>query len=133
MNNPEIKLKPWGREVWFAHTEKYAGKILEVKKGKRLSLQYHKQKMETQYVVSGLIKFTVGPDKEHLEEKILQPGDKYDIYPGLIHRVEALEDSVVFEVSTPELDDVTRLDDDYGRPDQGNHEEIDRKLATEQS
>lgn len=129
IENPEVKPKPWGREIWFAHTERYAGKILEVSKGKRLSLQYHEQKMETQYVVSGLVKLTVGTDKDHLEDKILHPGDKYDIYPGLIHRVEAMEDSVIFEVSSPELTDVVRLDDDYGRPEKGNDEVLDKKLA----
>ncbi len=127
--SPQIKPKPWGREIWFAHTERYAGKILEISKGKRLSLQYHQQKMETQYVISGLVKLTVGHDKNQLEEKMLKPGDKYDIYPGLIHRVEAMEDSVIFEVSSPELEDVIRLDDDYGRPEKGNNEEMDRKLS----
>lgn len=115
LNEIVIKEKPWGSEVWFAHTDKYAGKILKVSKGHRLSLQYHKVKMETQYLMSGQIRFTIGTDKNNLEEKIMNPGDKFDLLPGTIHRVEAIEDSEIFEVSSPELDDVVRMEDDYSR------------------
>lgn len=125
------KDKPWGREIWFANLSGYVGKILEVKKGKRLSLQYHQVKTETQYVLSGKVKLTVGKDKNDLQEIILNAGDKYDIFPYTIHRVEALEDAQIFEVSTPELEDIVRLEDDYGRPEQGNDEALDRKLAKE--
>lgn len=128
MENVEIKTKPWGREVWFGHTDRYAGKILEVKKGHRLSLQIHKQKMETQYVYSGRIKLWVGSEENDLKEVILEPGQKYDIMPGTIHRVEALEDSEIFEVSTPELNDITKLADDYGRVGSGNNESLDQSL-----
>lgn len=128
MDKPEIKLKPWGREIWFAHTEKYAGKILEVTAGNRYSLQYHEKKIETQYVYSGKVKFTYGTDKDNLQEEILNPGDKIDVAPYTIHRLEALEDSEIFEVSTPELDDVVKLDDDYGRSGKGNNEELDNTL-----
>jgi mannose-6-phosphate isomerase len=128
MDKPEIKLKPWGREIWFAHTEKYAGKILEVTKGSRYSLQYHERKIETQYVYSGKVKFTYGTDKDNLQEEILNSGDKIDVTPYTIHRLEALEDSEIFEVSTPELDDVVKLDDDYGRTGKGNNEELDNSL-----
>ncbi|NIA02023.1 MAG: cupin [Nitrospirae bacterium] len=128
MDKPKIKLKPWGREIWFAHTEKYAGKILEVKAGNRYSLQYHEKKIETQYVYSGKVKFTYGTDKNNLQEKILNSGDKIDVTPYTIHRLEALEDSEIFEVSTPELDDVVKLDDDYGRSGKGNDEELDKTL-----
>jgi mannose-6-phosphate isomerase len=124
----QIKEKPWGREIWFANTAGYAGKILEVKKGGRLSLQYHEKKTETQYLFAGRVKLFVGTHKDRLEERILSPGDKYDIYPYTIHRIEALEDSKIFEVSTSELEDVVRLADDYGRPDRGNHEELDQQL-----
>jgi len=126
-----IKLKPWGREIWFAHTSSYAGKILEVKKGHRYSLQYHEKKQETQYLFSGKVKFIYGPDKDHLEEKILNPGDKMDVLPYTVHRVEALEDSQIFEVSTPDLDDVIKLEDDYGRNGKGNDEEADAALHKE--
>ncbi|KKT76919.1 MAG: Cupin 2 domain-containing protein [Candidatus Peregrinibacteria bacterium GW2011_GWA2_44_7] len=129
----EIKIKPWGREIWFAHTEKYAGKILEVKKGHRLSLQYHEQKRETQYVYSGKVKFIYGPDEAHLEEKILNPGEVADVPVGMLHRVEALEDSQIFEVSTPELTDVVKLADDYGRFGKGNDESKDQELARKQN
>jgi len=127
----QIKEKPWGREIWFGHTDNYAGKILEVKKGKRLSLQYHEHKSETQYLYSGKVILTVGKDKNQLQEIILNPGDKYDIFPYTIHRIEAIEDSEIFEVSTAELEDVVRLEDDFDRPNKGNHEELDKKLNSE--
>jgi len=124
----QIKEKPWGREIWFADMAGYAGKILEVKKGARLSLQYHEKKAETQYLASGKVKLTVGTDKNNLRDITLNPGDKYDIFPYTIHRIEALEDSSIFEVSTSELGDIVRLADDYGRPDQGNDEKLDTDL-----
>ena len=120
--------KPWGREIWFANLAGYVGKILEVKKGKRLSLQYHEQKTETQYVYSGKIKLTVGTDQKSLKEVTLSAGDKWDILPYTIHRIEGLEDSQVFEVSTSQLEDVVRLADDFGRPQKGNDEALDKKL-----
>lgn len=126
----EIKIvkKPWGEEVWFAQTEKYAGKILKVSKGHRYSLQYHERKMETQYLYSGLVKFIFGESEDSLQELILKPGDKIDVVPPMIHRVEALEDSEIFEVSTPELDDVVKLHDDYGRSGKGNDFDGDERL-----
>lgn len=133
MENIQFKDKPWGREIWFAHTAAYAGKILEVKKGHRLSLQYHEQKMETIYIFSGKIKFTVGTAEESLEERILESGDKYDILPYTIHRIEALEDSKIFEVSTPELEDIVKLQDDYGRSGKGNNEALDSQLSKKTS
>ncbi|MBI4235252.1 cupin [Candidatus Peregrinibacteria bacterium] len=124
----QIKNKPWGREIWFAHTDKYAGKILEIKKGHRYSLQYHERKHETQYVQSGQVKLIYGTEKDNLQEKILNPGDKVEVSPYTIHRLEAMKDSQVFEVSTPELDDVVKLDDDYGRSGKGNDEQLDHQL-----
>jgi len=127
---PQIKLKPWGREVWWANTKKYAGKILEVKKGGRLSLQYHRFKEETQYLLSGKVELTYGTDAKRLKKKTILPGTVFHIEPKLIHRIEGIAaTSVIFEVSTPHLKDVIRLDDDYGRPGQGNDERLDRKLA----
>lgn len=125
----QIKPKPWGKEIWFAHTDRYAGKILEIKKGHRYSLQYHKNKQETQYILKGLIKMTYGSTTTTLKEIILNPGDKMDITPGTIHRAEGLEDSEILEVSTPELDDVIKLEDDYGRSGEGNNENLDTKLS----
>jgi mannose-6-phosphate isomerase-like protein (cupin superfamily) len=109
--------KPWGEERWLAHTDRYAGKILILKKGHRLSLQYHERKHEVQYVDSGKIKYTLGSVDEPgvFEEVVVGPGTTVLLPPGAIHRMEALEDSRFFEVSTPELEDVVRLDDDYGR------------------
>ena len=125
----QIKEKPWGREIWFANIAGYAGKILEIKKGKRLSLQYHEKKVETQYLLSGKVILHVGKDRDNLEKVILNPGDKNDIFPYTIHRLEGLEDSEIFEVSTSELEDIIRIEDDYGRPKKGNHEELDKKLS----
>jgi quercetin dioxygenase-like cupin family protein len=124
----KIKDKPWGREIWFADLAGYAGKILEVKKGARLSLQYHVKKTETQYLASGKVNLTIGTSEKNLKVITLNPGDKYDIFPYTIHRIEAIEDSSIFEVSTSQLDDVVRLADDYGRPDSGNDEELDSRL-----
>ena len=122
-------IKPWGKEIWFAQNEHYAGKLLYITKGKRLSLQFHEKKSETQYLFSGKVKFTFGVNENNLQEIILNPGDKFDIYPYTIHRVEGIEDSLIFEVSTPELDDVVKLADDFGRTGKGNNFELDAKLA----
>lgn len=108
--SPKIVDKPWGREVWYAHTDRYAGKVLEVDAGHSLSLQKHRIKHETLYLQSGRMRFTL--DDEEFEWR---PGEAIEIAPGTVHRMEALEDSVILEVSTPELDDVVRLEDRYGR------------------
>jgi len=109
--------KPWGEEHWLAHTDRYAAKMLIVRKGKRLSLQYHERKHETQYIEAGRVRYMLGSrdDPSHLLEVIAEPGTTIDLPPGAIHRMEALEDARIFEVSTPDLDDVVRLEDDYGR------------------
>jgi mannose-6-phosphate isomerase len=126
----KIKPKPWGREIWFADTSKYAGKILEVQKGQRLSLQYHRQKEETQYLFSGKVKITFGVDAERLETKVLNSGDVFHIPPKMIHRIEGLAKlSKIFEVSTAHLTDVVKLSDDYGRSGVGNDEKLDRELS----
>lgn len=107
--------KPWGYELIFSHTDKYAGKILFVKKGCKLSLQYHRKKDESLYIQSGSLKLHLGEDKNSLTACSLQSGQCIRIEPLKHHRIEALEDSFIFEVSTPELDDVVRIADDYGR------------------
>jgi quercetin dioxygenase-like cupin family protein len=107
--------KPWGGELWFAHTDLYAGKLLYVKAGQRLSIQYHAAKDETSLLLAGRLLVSQGPAPDSLIEKELGPGDTWRNSPGLVHSMEALEDSTVIEVSTPELDDVVRLADDYGR------------------
>ena len=108
--------KPWGREIWLAHDNgRYAGKILEIRKGHRLSLQYHERKHETLYLFEGKVKFTLENDRGELEEAIMEPGDIRVVRPMRKHRMEAVEDCKFFEVSSPELDDVVRLSDDYNR------------------
>jgi mannose-6-phosphate isomerase-like protein (cupin superfamily) len=112
---PRIVTKPWGQELIFAHTAEYAGKILYVTAGHRLSLQYHERKHETVYVRRGLINATIATSGGRMRQVKLYPGDMLDVPAGRVHRFEALEDSEIFEVSTPELDDIVRLSDDYGR------------------
>ncbi len=107
--------KPWGYEIIWAKTDKYIGKILHVCAGKRLSLQYHKIKDETLYVQKGCIELLLGKDEAHLEKKTLNIGQSQHIPAGMLHRMTALSDSDVFEASTPELDDVVRLQDDFNR------------------
>jgi mannose-6-phosphate isomerase len=109
--------KPWGHEVWWADTDAYAGKILHVDAGHRLSLQFHREKDETSYLLSGRLRLTQGPSAEDLQEREIGPGQVWRVEPGTVHTIEAIEDSVVLEVSTPHLDDVVRLQDRYGRAD----------------
>ena len=109
--------KPWGYELIFAHTEQYVGKVLFVRAGQALSLQYHQVKDEAWYVQSGRASLelgTVGDDGSHHTVE-LSAGDAYHFRPGTIHRVAAIEDTTILEVSTPHLDDVVRLEDRYGR------------------
>jgi mannose-6-phosphate isomerase len=107
--------KPWGHEIWWAHTDEYAGKILVVDAGHQLSLQLHREKDETSYLLSGRLRLTRGATAEELEVKEIEAGHAWRVEPGTVHSIEALEDSVVLEVSTPQLDDVVRLQDRYGR------------------
>jgi mannose-6-phosphate isomerase-like protein (cupin superfamily) len=106
--------KPWGYELIFAKTGKYVGKILHINRNETLSLQYHEMKEETLYVVRGELKLTIEYDGDR-RELALRAGQAFHIPPRLIHRMEAVEDTDVAEVSTPELDDVVRLEDRYGR------------------
>jgi mannose-6-phosphate isomerase-like protein (cupin superfamily) len=123
---PKIVEKPWGREIWYADQASYAGKVLEVKQGRRLSLQYHERKTETLYLLSGkvLLTFRAIASGETPAVSLVTPTDQCFWLPGqalhvpvrTIHRFEALEDSVLLEVSTPDLTDVVRLQDDFSRP-----------------
>jgi len=115
MGGPRRIEKPWGHEEIWAETEAYVGKILVLRKGERLSLQYHRRKEETLYLQSGKVLCTLGDQEHALAERILTPGDVVHLPPGRRHRFQALEDSRLFEVSTPFLDDVVRLEDDYQR------------------
>lgn len=106
--------KPWGYELIFAQTDRYVGKILHINKGESLSLQYHEMKEETLYVVQGELTLTIECDGDR-RELPLRKGEAFHIPPRLIHRMSAVVDTDVAEVSTPELSDVVRLEDRYGR------------------
>ncbi len=108
--------KPWGYELHWAKTERYVGKLIHVDAGHALSLQYHNLKDETMYLQSGrmLLEIQEGND---LVKREMRPGDSVHITPKTVHRVTAIEDCDIFEVSTPELHDVVRLEDRYGRSD----------------
>jgi mannose-6-phosphate isomerase-like protein (cupin superfamily) len=107
--------KPWGHETIWAESTAYAGKTLFVKAGEALSLQYHREKEETLHLASGSVRFWIGTAADELEELDVGPGESVHLVPGTLHRIEALEDSVLLEVSTPHLKDVVRLEDRYGR------------------
>jgi len=107
--------KPWGYEIWYALTSRYAGKILHIDLGHRLSLQYHERKDESCYLLAGRLLLVQGPAVGQLTERTITPGSVWRNQPGDVHTIEALEDSDVLEVSTPDLDDVVRLKDQYGR------------------
>ncbi|HEV7770521.1 MAG TPA: cupin [Solirubrobacterales bacterium] len=109
--------KPWGHEIWWAQTDDYAGKLLFVEAGHQLSLQLHREKDETSYLLSGRLRLSQGPSEDELTERTVLPGDSWRGGPGTVHTIEAIEDSTVIEVSTPQLDDVVRLQDRYGRTD----------------
>lgn len=108
--------KPWGHEVIYAHTDRYAGKILFIRAGERLSLQYHRRKDETIYLLSGDLDLEIEIDGE-LSTHRLVPGEARHIAAGIRHRMIAETDCHVAEASSPELDDVVRLEDLYGRAD----------------
>ena len=116
-NNNFIKTvsKPWGHETWWAQTEKYVGKILHINKGHSLSYQYHEIKDETIYLFRGIMILEIEEVGEEKKELELFPGDSIRITPFTKHRMMAVEDCEVFEVSTPEVEDVVRLEDRYGR------------------
>ena len=106
--------KPWGYEIIWAHTDRYVGKVLHINAGHALSVQYHNHKDETVYLLSGEMKYWVKLG-DQLEDVRLQEGDAFRITPGTVHYMEAITDCDILEASTPELDDVVRLQDRYGR------------------
>jgi quercetin dioxygenase-like cupin family protein len=107
--------KPWGHETIWAHTDAYVGKILHIKAGESLSVQYHEVKDETVYLLSGKLIYWVKLGDGELEDMRLEAGQAFRITPGTIHYMEAVTDCDVLEASTPHLDDVVRLKDRYGR------------------
>jgi mannose-6-phosphate isomerase-like protein (cupin superfamily) len=110
--------KPWGYEIIYASTDRYCGKVLFVRAGEQLSLQFHREKDETIYVQSGRIELEIGEPGRPTDVEIVGPGYAFRLEPGMVHRWRALEDSVILEVSTAHLDDVVRLEDRYGRADE---------------
>jgi mannose-6-phosphate isomerase-like protein (cupin superfamily) len=108
--------KPWGYELIWAHADQYVGKVLFVKAGESLSLQFHREKDESWLVQSGRARLELGEAGDPvLKEEIISAGAAFHYRPGTVHRVTALEDTTILEVSTPHLDDVVRLEDRYGR------------------
>ena len=107
--------KPWGYEVRWAVSDRYLGKILHVRKGEALSLQYHERKDECLLVVRGCVDTEIGGENGDLRMHRMREGDSVHLTPGTRHRLTAVEDTDIYEVSTPEIDDVVRLEDRYGR------------------
>jgi mannose-6-phosphate isomerase len=118
-DNGKIVEKPWGHELIWAHTDRYVGKILHINKGESLSYQYHVVKDETIRLLTGVLEMDIERDGERRKLR-LAPGECLRIAPGMKHRMSAVEDCDVLEVSTPELDDVVRLEDRYGRAGPGD-------------
>jgi mannose-6-phosphate isomerase len=113
-NSPVRVEKPWGYELHWAKTDRYVGKHIHINKGHALSLQYHNKKDETIFLYAGKMLFEI-QEGEELVKIEMNPGDRIHVTPPTVHRMTALEDCEIMEVSTPELDDVVRLEDRYGR------------------
>lgn len=107
--------KPWGYELWWAHTDRYVGKHIHIDKGHALSLQYHNKKDETIFVFKGRILFEMQDEQGTLQKREMGAGEAVRVTPPTVHRMTAIEDTDIFEVSTPEVEDVVRLEDRYGR------------------
>ncbi len=108
--------KPWGYELIWASSELYLGKELFIRQGHALSLQFHREKDETIYVKGGRVEFTIGAPGDAVPgTEVVGPGRAFRVRPGCVHRMRALEDSLLLEVSTAHPDDVVRLEDEYGR------------------
>jgi quercetin dioxygenase-like cupin family protein len=106
--------KPWGHETIWAKTDAYVGKILHIKAGEALSVQYHKVKDETVYLISGKLRYRIWENDQPVDVD-LAIGEAFRVTPGTVHQMEAVTDCDILEVSTPHLDDVVRLEDRYGR------------------
>jgi mannose-6-phosphate isomerase len=113
---PDRVEKPWGYELVWAKAEGYAGKLLFVRAGQALSLQFHREKDESWYVLDGRAELQLGEvGQAVLNTEIVGAGAAFRFRPGTVHRVSAVEDTTILEVSTPQLDDIVRLEDQYGR------------------
>jgi mannose-6-phosphate isomerase-like protein (cupin superfamily) len=114
--DPRRVEKPWGYELIWAHTDVYVGKVLFVRAGHSLSLQFHREKDESWYVESGRAQLELGDTGQGpLNTEVVAAGACFHFPPGTVHRVTALDDTTILEVSTPQLEDVVRLEDAYGR------------------
>lgn len=107
--------KPWGYEILFAHTNYYVGKVIYIRRDHRLSLQYHQEKDETIYLYSGEAEILLEDANGSMTPRVLTAGSAVRIPAGAKHRLHAIKDCVIFEVSTPQIKDVVRIEDDYGR------------------
>ncbi|UCC26811.1 MAG: cupin domain-containing protein [Gemmatimonadales bacterium] len=115
LGQPRRVDKPWGHELIWAETDRYVGKILHIRAGEALSLQYHEEKDETIFVLRGEMRFLAGPSASELEEHRMRENDRFHTTPGTVHRMIAVTDCDILEASTPHLHDVVRLEDRYGR------------------
>ena len=116
-NYPKIVDKPWGREEWFELNDRYCFKRILIKAGTKTSFQYHNEKRETNYILSGQAEVWLENNSGEMEKKVCGPGTFITVEPPRKHRVIALTDLILLETSTPEVDDVVRIQDDYQRPD----------------
>ena len=107
--------KPWGKEIWIEVNESYAMKKLCMNAGHQCSIQYHEKKKETFYMLKGECLFFHGPSLEEITEILMKEGDSFTVEPGMVHRMRAVTDIEYLEASSPELEDVVRLEDNYGR------------------
>ena len=123
--------KPWGWEIIWASTPSYVGKLLHVRAGQRLSLQYHDQKLETQCLIHGRALLTIGPRQEQLSDIEMEPYFGYTVAPFQVHRITALEDADIMEVSTPELGTTFRLADDFARSDETEDRRRQERATTD--
>lgn len=110
-------IKPWGKEVWLELNDRYCYKRIYINAGHRTSLQYHHRKLETNYIVKGIANVWLENDQGIVEVMMMEADDFFTVVPGRQHRVEAVTDVILQEVSTPEVDDVVRVQDDANRPD----------------
>lgn len=113
--SPQTVEKPWGREIIFAASTRFAGKLLEINAGERLSVHFHRDKHEVLCVIRGTVRIFVREEPDRVERYDLVAGQAFEFPPGTVHRIEAVEDALLVESSSPEIDDVTRISDDYGR------------------
>ena len=113
----KIVNKPWGKEVWLELNDKYCFKRIHLNAGQKTSFQYHEKKKETSYFLTGEVEVWLEDDSGKIDKKIMGPGDYYTALPLRKHRVIAISDAVYLEASTPEVDDIIRINDEFGRPD----------------